>query len=88
MASRIENDVDQLLAFAREELAVIDPDARTDQLVLESSLGDLDLESLTLVSLVAALEDRCAARIPRERLTDVKTVRDLLEAALSHQHGS
>jgi acyl carrier protein len=76
-------DVDQLLDFARSELAVIDPDARIDQLTLDTPLDELDLESLTLLSLVAALEDCCAVRIARERLAEAMTVRDLLEATLS-----
>lgn len=76
-------DVDRLLDFARSELAVIDPDARVDQLTLETPLAELDLESLTLLSLVAALEDRCAVRIAREQLAEATTVRDLLEATLS-----
>jgi acyl carrier protein len=68
--------------FAREQLAVIDPDAALDRLTLDADLTTLDLDSVTVLSLVAALEDRYGVRVPEAELMRVRTMRGLLGLVL------
>lgn len=74
--------LEEAYRFACEQLVVIDPDAALDALSLDADLTTLDLDSLAMLSLVAALEDRYEIRIPESELVQVKTMRDLLELAL------
>jgi acyl carrier protein len=65
----------EILEGIREELLAIRvPDA--DNAELDSTWGDLDVDSLDLVEVVKALEDRYEIRIPDARLKDVASVRD------------
>jgi acyl carrier protein len=64
-----------ILEGIREELLEIRvPDAETAE--LDSTWGDLDVDSLDLVEIVKALEDRYEIGIPDARLKDVASVRD------------
>jgi acyl carrier protein len=74
--------VEDALRFAREEIEVIDPDAALEALSLDAELAELDLDSVALLSLVAALEERYGTRLSEAALLQVKTIRDLLELAL------
>jgi acyl carrier protein len=71
--------LEQAYRFAREQLEVIDPDAALDQLSLDADLTTLELDSVSMLSLVAALEDRYGTRIPEAELLRVRTMRGLLE---------
>jgi acyl carrier protein len=75
--------LEEAYRFACEQLEVIDPDAALDALSLDADLTALDLDSVSLLSLVAALEDRYGTRIPESELLQVKTMRGLLELALA-----
>jgi acyl carrier protein len=71
--------LEEAYRFAREQLEVIDPDAALDQLSLDADLATLELDSVAMLSLVAALEDRYGTRIPEAELLRVRTMRGLLE---------
>lgn len=75
--------IDDAFRFAREELEVIDPEADLDSLSLDVVLANLDLDSVSLLSLVVALEERYETRLPESELLRVKTMRDLLELSLN-----
>ena len=71
--------LEEAYRFARAQLEVIDPDAALDRLSLDADLTTLDLDSVSMLSLVAALEDRYGIRIPEAELLRVRTMRGLLE---------
>lgn len=74
--------LEEAFQFAAEELATLDPEAPVDQLDLDTDLTRLALDSVTVLSLVAALEDRYGIRVPDQALLQVKTMRQLLELVL------
>ena len=66
---------DQVLERIREELAAIKvPDA--ESAAMDSTWGDLDVDSLDLVELVKALEDEYGIQIHDEELKPIKGVGD------------
>jgi acyl carrier protein len=66
---------DQILTEIRGELAAMRvPDA--ESATMASEWGDLDVDSLELVELVKALEDRYAISIADEELKPIKGVGD------------
>ena len=66
---------DQVLERIREELTAIKvPDA--ESATMDSTWGDLDVDSLELVELVKALEDRYGIQIADEELKPIKGVGD------------
>ena len=66
---------DQILAEIRNELeAMRVPDAQ--EATFDSEWADLDVDSLELVELVKALEDRYAIQIADEELKPIKGVGD------------
>ena len=81
-----ENDTKAVIEILARELGV--PEA---QLTHDASLeADLGADSLTLVQLIMALEDRFNLTIPDERSEGVKTVGDVFEllAELLRPRGS
>jgi acyl carrier protein len=65
----------EILEGIREELLAIRvPDADTAE--FDSTWGDLEVDSLDLVEVVKALEDRYEIQIPDARLKDIAGVRD------------
>jgi acyl carrier protein len=75
--------LEEAFLFAREELATLEPEVTFDDLDLDADLSALDLDSVTVLSLVAALEDRYGTRIPNGSLLQVRTMRELLNLALA-----
>ena len=70
-----EKDAEAVIDILTRELGV--PEA---QLTHDASLeADLGADSLTLVQIIMALEDRFNLTIPDERSEDVKTVGDVFE---------
>jgi acyl carrier protein len=52
----------------------------TEDVQLDKSfIDDLDLDSLTMVEVATAAEDKFEVRIPDEELKNLKTVRDAVE---------
>ncbi|HEX5982655.1 MAG TPA: acyl carrier protein [Solirubrobacterales bacterium] len=80
--------LDEAFRFAVEELATLEPEAPLDRLELDTDLTGLALDSVTVLSLVAALEDRYGTRIPDQALLRVRTMSDLLALALDGAEAS
>jgi acyl carrier protein len=69
---------DEVLAAIREELAAIKvPGA--EEATAETTWADLDVDSLDLVELVKALEDRFGVSISDDRLKGIASVGDAIE---------
>jgi acyl carrier protein len=72
---------DQVLGRVREELAAIKvPDAESAD--MDSTWGELDVDSLDLVELVKALEDEYDIQIADEELKPIATVGDAVRLTL------
>ena len=72
---------DQVLDRIREELAAIKvPGA--ESATMDSTWGDLDVDSLDLVELVKALEDEYDIQIADEELKPIATVGDAVRLTL------
>lgn len=70
-----EKDTEIVLRILSEELGV-----SREQLTPEASLtGDFATDSLTLITITMALEDRLELTIPDERAEAVRTIGDLFE---------
>ncbi|HEX8054541.1 MAG TPA: acyl carrier protein [Thermoleophilaceae bacterium] len=67
-----------ILARIRDHLAVIDPDAAIEAVTLHATIADLDVESMTVMNVVAEIEDDLDVRVPEDELGMVETVRDLV----------
>jgi acyl carrier protein len=79
-----------LLTYLHEELALLDPDALLTDMRLDSELASLGLDSITMVSAVAAIEARYSIRIPDGRLARLKTVGQfisLVQSAIAKGRG-
>lgn len=65
-----------LLSSLVEQVAGVPaPDVQPDRVLID----DLGLDSLALVAVVFAIEERTGASIGEERLVSVRTVQDLLD---------
>ena len=78
----------EILEGIREELLAIKvPDAESAE--MDSTWGDLAVDSLDLVEVVAALEDRYEIEIHDAQLNDIASVRDAVnlvkELAMEHE---
>ena len=72
---------DQVLERIREELAAIKvPDA--ESATMDSTWGDLDVDSLDLVELVKTLEDEFGVTIHDEELKPIASVGDAVTLVL------
>ena len=67
-----------ILARIREHLAVVDPDVDLDAVKLDAAIADLDVESMTVMNVVAEVEHDLDVRVPEDDLGMVETVRDLV----------
>ena len=72
--ANVPND-QEVLGGIREELAAIKVPGAEDA-APESTWGDLDVDSLDLVEVVKALEDRYEVRIADARLKGIESVGD------------
>jgi acyl carrier protein len=68
-----------VLDAIREELAVLDPDVALERVEPGAAIASLDVESLTLMALIAELEARYGIRIPEHELTGLARVEELVE---------
>lgn len=71
-------EVDGLLEFISSELKRIEPAAEIEHLAARSSFSDLNLESVHIIELIAAVETHYNVTLPDEELGQVDTVDDLL----------
>lgn len=67
-----------LLEFISGELKRIEPAADVEHLTAKSSFSDLDLESVHIVELIAAVETHYDVVLPDEELGRLDTVEELL----------
>lgn len=74
----------ELLKIMRAELAVLDPDVPVARVTPEAEIASLNLESVTMLSLVAELEERFGIRVPERALTQLSTVEDLVLVIQHH----
>jgi acyl carrier protein len=73
------DDVLETLRSAAVEVLGVEPTAIVDGASFKDDLG---ADSLDLVELVMAIEDRLDVAIPEEELTDIKTVGDAVEVVM------
>jgi acyl carrier protein len=64
-----------VLAEIIEEIVGVDAAEVTPE---KSFVGDLDIDSLSMVEIAVQAEDRFGMKIPDEQLTELKTVRDVV----------
>jgi acyl carrier protein len=69
-----EADTEVVIKILLEQL-----DVARDQISSETKLNDLGRDSLIMVEIVMALEDRFEITIPDERVEKVETVGDIFE---------
>ena len=70
------------LADIVEEVAGVDKD---DVQMDKSFTGDLDVDSLTMVEVVVAAEEKFSVKIPDDAVKDLSTVGDAVGYILKHQ---
>ena len=63
-----------LLAELRQEIEALDPDALVERLDSASELASLDLDSMTMMSVIAEIERTHSIELPNERLSGLRTV--------------
>lgn len=69
----------QALLFLAEELASSEPDFDASVVTIDADVNELGVESVTLVSAIAACEDRWDIELPDHDLFHVETVSDLFD---------
>jgi acyl carrier protein len=69
------------LAAILAEVADVDPAQVTRE---KSFVDDLDVDSLSMVEVAMAVEDKFSAKIPDDKLSDLKTVGDAVDYIKGH----
>jgi acyl carrier protein len=80
MATREE--ITSGLAEILEEVAGVNPDDVAEE---KSFTDDLDVDSLSMVEVVVAAEERFSVKIPDDDVKNLKTVGDATDYILKHQ---
>jgi acyl carrier protein len=75
---------DEMLAAIRVELEKIAPEVGAERLSLDTDIATLGIESVTMLELIAALEERFAIELPDDELTTLDTLGDVI--ALLQRH--
>lgn len=75
---------DELLAAIRAELEKIAPEVSADSLNLDTDIATLGIESVTMLELIAALEERFEVELPDDELTTLDTLGDVIELLSRH----
>jgi acyl carrier protein len=70
-----ENEILSGLAEIVEEIAGVPADEVTPE---KSFVDDLDIDSLSMVEIAVAAQDKFGVEIPDEQLKDLKTVQDVV----------
>ena len=73
------------LASILEEVAGVNPEDVTPE---KSFVDDLDVDSLSMVEVAMAVEEKFGAKIPDEQLSELKTVGDAVTYIEQHQSAS
>lgn len=75
---------DEMLAAIRVELEKIAPEVSADNLSLDTDIATLGIESVTMLELIAALEERFEIELPDDELTTLDTLHDVIELLARH----
>jgi acyl carrier protein len=75
---------DEMLTAIRAELEKIAPELRADGLSLDTDIATLGIESVTMLELIAALEERFGIELPDDELTTLDTLGDVIELLQRH----
>ncbi len=75
---------DEMLAAIRVELEKIAPEAVSDSIDLDTDIATLGIESVTMLELIAALEERFGIELPDDELTTLDTLGDVIELLQRH----
>ena len=70
------------LAAILNEVADVNPDDVTPE---KSFVDDLDVDSLSMVEVAMAVEEKFNAKIPDDKLSELKTVGDAIDYIKEHQ---
>jgi acyl carrier protein len=79
-----QGNPEETLAALREELKRIAPDVNADDVGLDTDIAALGIESVTMLELIAALEDRFEIELPDDELTTLNTLGDVIELLQRH----
>jgi acyl carrier protein len=83
-ASTKDDQILKDLADILEEVADVKPE---DVSAEKSFVDDLDVDSLSMVEVAMAVEEKFDAKIPDEELSNLKTVGDAIDYIKKHQAG-
>lgn len=75
---------DEMLAAIRVELKKIAPEVSADGFNLDTDIATLGIESVTMLELIAALEERFEIELPDDELTTLDTLNDVIELLARH----
>jgi acyl carrier protein len=75
---------DEMLTAIRAELEKIAPELSADGLSLDTDIATLGIESVTMLELIAALEERFGIELPDDELTTLDTLGDVIELLQRH----
>jgi acyl carrier protein len=75
---------DEILAAIRVELEKIAPEVSADGLDLNTDIATLGIESVTMLELIATLEERFDIQLPDDELTTLDTLGDVVELLQRH----
>jgi acyl carrier protein len=78
----VADNILEELAAILQEVADVNPEDVTPD---KSFVDDLDVDSLSMVEVAMAVEEKFNAKIPDEKLSELKTVGDAI--AYIQQHG-
>jgi acyl carrier protein len=79
-----QSSSDEMIAAIRVELEKIAPEVSVDSLSLDTDIATLGIESVTMLELIAALEERFGIELPDDELTTLDTLGDVI--ALLQRH--
>jgi acyl carrier protein len=77
----VADDILQALAEILHEVADVKPEDVTPD---KSFVDDLDVDSLSMVEVAMAVEEKFGAKIPDEKLSELKTVGDAVDYIKAH----
>jgi acyl carrier protein len=75
---------DEILTSIRAELEKIAPELSADGLSLDTDIATLGIESVTMLELIAALEERFGIELPDDELTTLDTLGDVIQLLQRH----
>jgi acyl carrier protein len=80
----VQVGTDETLDVVRSELQRLAPEVSVDQLDTETDIATLGIESVTVLELIAALEEHYSIELPDDELTTLDTVGDVIRLIQRH----